>query len=314
MALAAIDCGSNSTRLLVTNDAGVALHRDMRITRLSAGVDAQGRLAPDAIERSYTVLREYRVMMDAHGVTNGLVVATSAVRDAANGAAFLAGAEEILGVRGRILLGIEEAHLTFAGATAGLDPDPRPTVVVDIGGGSTELVGPGPGGLVSHSMQLGCVRVTERALGSSAVTPERLAAADTMIDAEIERAFEEVPALADFRGRSRLVGVAGTVATLAHLDMGLADYHREAMVTLMAASHYPLQAHLYLVALHRYLRWRLPGYTPEHHLGGYAYVFLRGVPGPITSDPADGVAGVLVERPPLQRLLALDQLLREGQP
>ena len=229
MALAAIDCGSNSTRLLVTDDAGVALHRDMRITRLSAGVDAEGRLAPDAIERSYAVLREYRAVMDAHGVTNGLVVATSAVRDAANGAAFLAGAEEILGVRGRILLGIEEAHLTFAGATAGLEPDPRPTVVVDIGGGSTELVGPGPGGLVSHSMQLGCVRVTERALGSSAVTPERLAAADAMIDAEIERAFEEVPALADFRGRSRLVGVAGTVATLAHLDMGMADYHREAV-------------------------------------------------------------------------------------
>ena len=86
----------------------------------------------------------------------------------------------------------------------------------------------------------------------------------------------------------------------------------------MASNHYPLQAHLYLVALHRYLRWRLPGYEPERHLGGYAYVFLRGVPGPLpndpASDPAGGVPGVLVEQPPLQRLLALDALLREGQP
>ena len=92
------------------------------------------------------------------------------------------------------------------------------------------------------------------------------------------------------------------------------DYGHRAMEQLMASNHYQLQAHLYLVALHRYLRWRLPGYAPVRHLGGYAYVFLRGVPGPITSDPADGVPGVLVERPPLQRLLALDQLLREGQP
>jgi exodeoxyribonuclease V beta subunit len=85
------------------------------------------------------------------------------------------------------------------------------------------------------------------------------------------------------------------------------------MAALMASSHYPLQAHLYLVALHRYLSWRLQGYSPEQHLGGYAYVFLRGVPGPV-ADPEGGVPGVLVDTPPLQRLLALDQLLREGQP
>ena len=90
----------------------------------------------------------------------------------------------------------------------------------------------------------------------------------------------------------------------AALRCGPNDYATAAMEQLMASNHYPLQAHLYLVALHRYLRWRLPGYTPEHHLGGYAYVFLRGVPGPMDSDPADGVPGVLVERPPLQRLLA----------
>ncbi|WP_232756312.1 UvrD-helicase domain-containing protein [Vulcanococcus limneticus] len=93
------------------------------------------------------------------------------------------------------------------------------------------------------------------------------------------------------------------------LACGPAHYDQLAMAELMAANHYPLQAHLYLVALHRYLRWRMPGYAPERHLGGYAYVFLRGAPGPTTADP---VPGMLVEQPPLQRLLALDQLLQEG--
>jgi exodeoxyribonuclease V beta subunit len=98
------------------------------------------------------------------------------------------------------------------------------------------------------------------------------------------------------------------------LRCGPNDYNAAAMEQLMAANHYPLQAHLYLVALHRYLRWRLPGYSPEHNLGGYAYVFLRGVPGPLAGAPGSDVPGVLVEQPPLERLLALDALLREGQP
>ncbi len=98
------------------------------------------------------------------------------------------------------------------------------------------------------------------------------------------------------------------------LRCGPDDYSGAAMEQLMASNHYPLQAHLYLVALHRYLRWRLPGYAPERHLGGYAYIFLRGVPGPVASEPCADIPGVLVERPPLQRLLALDALLRDGQP
>ncbi|MFM8936524.1 MAG: DNA helicase UvrD, partial [Vulcanococcus sp.] len=97
---------------------------------------------------------------------------------------------------------------------------------------------------------------------------------------------------------------------------GPLDYTPEVMAALMESNHYPLQAHLYLVALHRYLRWRLPGYAPQQHLGGYAYVFLRGVPGAATSPGAamEAVPGMLVEQPPLQRVLALDALLREGQP
>ena len=114
------------------------------------------------------------------------------------------------------------------------------------------------------------------------------------------------------------LGVASRGFLTGSIDLvfrcGPNDYNAAAMEQLMAANHYPLQAHLYLVALHRYLRWRLPGYAPEHHLGGYAYVFLRGVPGPVADAPCSGVPGVLVEQPPLERLLALDALLREGQP
>ena len=97
------------------------------------------------------------------------------------------------------------------------------------------------------------------------------------------------------------------------LHCGPADYTPAAMQALMEANHYPLQAHLYLVALHRYLRWRLPGYDQARHMGGYVYVFLRGVPGPM-ADPEAGVPGVVVDTPPLERVFALDALLREGQP
>jgi exodeoxyribonuclease V beta subunit len=98
---------------------------------------------------------------------------------------------------------------------------------------------------------------------------------------------------------------------------GPIDYSEAAMTSLMASNHYPLQAHLYLVALHRYLLWRLPGYSPERHLGGYAYVFLRGVPGAIDApgrSPQAPTPGVLVDQPSLERVMALDALLREGQP
>ena len=112
--------------------------------------------------------------------------------------------------------------------------------------------------------------------------------------------------------KSNFLGQRGSHGEV--VSCGPNDYSSAAMERLMASNHYPLQAHLYLVALHRYLRWRLPDYTPERHLGGYAYIFLRGVPGPMASNLANGVPGVLVERPPLQRLLALDALLRDGQP
>ena len=137
--VAVLDCGSNSTRLLIASREGATLVREMRITRLSAGVDASANLGAEARERTYDALAHYRTLMDEHHVVRGLLVATSAVRDAANARDFLERAEEITGVPARVLSGQEEAEFTYAGATHGLAADPRATVVLDIGGGSTEI-------------------------------------------------------------------------------------------------------------------------------------------------------------------------------
>ena len=223
--VAALDCGSNSTRLLIANADG-AIYRDSRITRLSEGVDASGALTGPALARSYAVLEDYRRVMDNHGVTRGLLVATSAVRDASNGTAFLEGARLRVGVEAQILSGAQEAAYSFAGATRDLETSAWSTLVLDVGGGSSELALATDEGLVSYSMQLGCVRVTERALGAGVVSTEREAAARAMITSEIDRAFAAVAAFKSAVGAVRLVGLAGTVATLAQLDARLAHYER----------------------------------------------------------------------------------------
>ena len=166
-AVAAIDCGTNSTRLLIADGRGRTVERQMRITRLGEGVDAQGRLSEEAIERSISVLRDFRETMQRLAVSAGRLVATSAVRDAVNGSDFLAAAGIASGFEPELLTGIEEGRLSMAGAVADLDADEGPFLVVDIGGGSTELVvgdGPDDPDLAAVSLQLGCVRITERFL------------------------------------------------------------------------------------------------------------------------------------------------------
>ena len=224
--VAALDCGSNSTRVLIAS-AGGSLRREMRITRLSQGVDASQTLTPDALERTYATLRDYRSLMDHEGVRRGLLVATSAVRDARNGDEFIAHARAIVGVDARILSGLEEATLSYAGATSDLASDERPALIVDIGGGSTELAVVVDGHMRSFSMQLGCVRVSERALGSGIVSPDADARTREMVSAELERAWAAVPEFGALADRVRLVGLAGTVATLAQLDAGIVVYDRD---------------------------------------------------------------------------------------
>jgi exopolyphosphatase/guanosine-5'-triphosphate,3'-diphosphate pyrophosphatase len=175
--LAAIDCGTNSIRLLIADPEPpgpgpfLTLDRRMRITRLGQGVDAAGQLAPEALDRTMAVLREYRQAMDAVGVDAVRMTATSAARDAANRDTFFDRAEEAVGVRPELLSGDEEGRLSFAGATAELDPTDGPFLIVDIGGGSTEfVVGTGHAEGVA-SVDIGCVRLTEKFLASDPRLP-----------------------------------------------------------------------------------------------------------------------------------------------
>ncbi|MGH9207053.1 MAG: Ppx/GppA phosphatase family protein, partial [Acidimicrobiales bacterium] len=161
--VAAIDCGTNSTRLLVADTAARPLERLTSITRLGEGVDATGALLSDAIDRTLSVLAEYRRIMDGFGVVRSRLVATSATRDASNGEKFLDAAGKATGAAPEMLTGLEEGRLSMAGAISNLDPGGGPFLVLDIGGGSTELVtgsGPEDPDLTTVSLQLGCVRVT----------------------------------------------------------------------------------------------------------------------------------------------------------
>jgi exopolyphosphatase / guanosine-5'-triphosphate,3'-diphosphate pyrophosphatase len=225
-AVAAIDCGTNSTRLLVVDGEGRTLSRLMRITRLGQGVDASHKLSVDAIDRTVRVLGEFRGEMDRFGVARVRMVATSAVRDAVNGQEFLDAASETVGAPAELLSGEEEGRLAYAGATSGLPASTGDDVVIDIGGGSTELIAARAGILGVVSLDLGCVRLTERYLASDPPTVDELSAAVATIDAELDRAQALVPVLRSLAPGSRLIGLAGTVSTLAALDQGLVDYDR----------------------------------------------------------------------------------------
>ena len=225
--LAALDCGTNSTRLLIAKSDGTVLHRAMTITRLGQGVDATGALDPEAIGRVLAALEEFRTAMDHHGVVRGRLAATSAVRDASNGNVFLERATEVSGVRAEVLAGSEEAALSYLGATASLGPATGPRLVVDVGGGSAELVLDTLEGLESISLQLGCVRITERCFTGPPPTSAELDHARAVIGAELDRARAAMPHLAT--SRPVVVGLAGTVATLVQLDRGIEHYERTAV-------------------------------------------------------------------------------------
>jgi exopolyphosphatase / guanosine-5'-triphosphate,3'-diphosphate pyrophosphatase len=232
--VAAIDCGTNSTRLLVMDRRGRVLAREMRITRLGQGVDETKELRDDAIRRTLDVLAAYRDEMDRLAVGRGRQVATSAVRDAANGSDFLRAATGVTGLATELLEGTEEGRLSFEGATAQLPPVSGADVVIDIGGGSTELVvGSGDGGPGRErppdviSLDLGCVRISERYFSHDPPTSGELDSARRGIDAELARAVEAIPLLGRLPGGSRCIGLAGTVSTVVTLELGLVEYDRD---------------------------------------------------------------------------------------
>ncbi|MBN2176373.1 MAG: Ppx/GppA family phosphatase [Demequinaceae bacterium] len=227
--VAAIDCGTNSLRLLIADvDVGrgelTEVHSDMVIVRLGQGVDRTGRFADEALVRAFDVIDLYGEQCRAAGVELIRFVATSATRDASNRDEFVAGVESRLGIQPDVISGVEEARLSFRGATQALDEThPGPYLVADLGGGSTELVLGMDNPEAEYSMDVGCVRMFERHDFSDPPTDAEIEAAVADIDAALDRAAEAVPL-----GRTRtLVGLAGTVTTIAAHALNLATYDRE---------------------------------------------------------------------------------------
>jgi exopolyphosphatase/guanosine-5'-triphosphate,3'-diphosphate pyrophosphatase len=233
MRVAAIACGTNSIRLLIADVAGDGaggcvqdVHREMRIVRLGEGVDATGRFADAALHRTREALEDYAGLLRQHSVPTVRMVATSATRDAANREEFFAMTADVLGAAvpgavAEVITGTEEAELSFRGAVGELDPAGAPFVVVDLGGGSTEVVvGTAAGVDASYSANIGCVRLTERCLTSDPPTADEIAEARAVVRDGLSAALDAVPV----DGARTWVGVAGTMTTLAALAMNLANY------------------------------------------------------------------------------------------
>lgn len=222
MRAAAIDCGTNSLRLLIADvqDGQVRdVVRTMTVVRLGQGVDVTGRLAPEALERTWATVAQYAEQIRAAGVEAVRMVATSASRDADNSEEFVAGVVQRLGQPPEVISGAEEAHLSFIGARSVLDVAGI-VAVVDVGGGSTEFVVGSDDVHSAVSVDVGCVRMTERHLHSDPPGAAEIAAATHDIDAGIARAQDAT----HFAGADQLIGLAGSVTTVAALAMGLPEY------------------------------------------------------------------------------------------
>jgi exopolyphosphatase/guanosine-5'-triphosphate,3'-diphosphate pyrophosphatase len=237
--VAAVDCGTNSIRLLVADVPPAGPHTDllrrMEVVRLGEGVDATGRLAPEAIERTRKALAEYADAARDLGATALRMVATSASRDAANRAEFEAMVLDTIGQLPDVVPGTEEAELSFLGATAslgaaaaahGAEPPRAPFLVVDIGGGSTEFVlGDADGVRAARSVDIGCVRLTERHLHGDPPSADQIRRTEDDIRAALAQVTGEVPV----SEAASLVGVAGSVTTVAAIALGLPAYDPEAI-------------------------------------------------------------------------------------
>jgi exopolyphosphatase/guanosine-5'-triphosphate,3'-diphosphate pyrophosphatase len=228
--VAAIDCGTNAIRLLVADvetDSGtlVDLDRRMEIVRLGEGVDSTGRFSEGALERTFAACGRYAEVIASLGAGPVRFVATSASRDAANRQVFVDGVRERIGVEPEVITGDEEARLSFVGATRGLVGGEPPYLVVDIGGGSTEFVLGAAEPEAARSVDVGCVRMTERHVRHDPPTSDEVRGIVSDVDAAISLAAQSVPL---DRART-LVGLAGSVTTAAGIALGLPEYDSEAI-------------------------------------------------------------------------------------
>ena len=223
---AAIDCGTNAIRLLVadvTNGVVTDRIRLMRTVRLGEGVDQTGEFSEGALERTFDACREYAEILSQHDIGKLRFIATSASRDVSNRARFYEGVQEILGTEPDVISGAEEAELSYAGATSGL-PGITEALVADIGGGSTEFVMQSEGGsLISRSLNMGCVRMTERHLHSDPPTVAEVAAVESDIDRSLDQLQQELP----IASAQAFIGLAGSVTTVAAMALGLTSYQAE---------------------------------------------------------------------------------------
>ncbi|MDO5701094.1 MAG: Ppx/GppA phosphatase family protein [Bowdeniella nasicola] len=229
--VAAIDCGTNSIRLLIADVPGGGISegaapaltdrcRMMRIVRLGEGVDRTGRLSDAALERTFAACQDYAELCERHGVTAIRFVATSATRDAANRQTFVDGVRARLGVTPEVVTGVEEAALSFAGAISVVGPASGSSLVVDIGGGSSEIVLGQDQPQAQYSMNIGCVRLTERHLHTDPPSvAERRAAMD-----DVDAALDEAERTVDLSAATRLIGLAGSVTTVTAHALGLDHY------------------------------------------------------------------------------------------
>lgn len=227
--VAAIDCGTNSIRLLVADlEAATGTQHDvarrMEIVRLGQGVDRTGQLAPEALARTFDALRRYVALLSGLGVQSVRMVATSATRDASNRDEFTDGVAGILGTRPEVIAGDEEAVLSFLGATRGLPPSvSSPYLVADIGGGSTEIVLGSSSVTAARSIDVGCVRLTERWFTDDPPTASQISGARADISAALDLAARDVP----LERAGSLIGLAGSVTTVAGIYLDLLEYDAE---------------------------------------------------------------------------------------
>ena len=228
MRVAAIDCGTNSIRLLIADIDGNNFRevvRDMEIVRLGQGVDQTGQFHPDAIARTLTAVDKFAVEIAKRGVEKIRFCATSATRDATNRHLFVDGVRDRLGIEPEVISGDEEAALSFAGAIKDLNPSDGPFLVIDIGGGSTEFVFGTTTVEAAKSVNIGCVRMSERHFANDPATAEQVELARTDIQAAIAEAASEVP----ITKAKTLVAVAGTATTVAAAALDLSEYDRYAI-------------------------------------------------------------------------------------
>lgn len=228
MRVGVIDCGTNSIRLLIADISDGTFHevqREMKIVRLGQGVDQTGEFHPDAIERTLAAVEIYAKELLSRGVERIRFCATSATRDATNRDLFLQGVHKLLGIYPEVISGEEEAALSFQGATKGLVGQQGPYLVVDIGGGSTEFVLGDQNVEAARSVNIGCVRMSERHFRSDPPSAEEIAAARVDIKVAIAEAAKHV-AITSAR---TLIAVAGTATTVAAAALKLPEYDRDAI-------------------------------------------------------------------------------------